>query len=228
MLTQASLGATPRIRALISDDNLLVRLGIRSVLETSDRISVIGEAACPAETAGRAVSLAADVIVTSRAVPSGHDAPRPVHRPAVLVVAHSAEQHLVVQALRDGAIGYLVHGQFAAADLVKAVVATAGGHPYMSPGAVAAVVESLRTPASTPEPEPEPEPGPRGLVSRREAELMDNIVRGRTNREIAGRLYITEKTVKNHVNHIYLKLGARTRAEAIAIWLGLADGQPAA
>ncbi|GAA1390750.1 response regulator transcription factor [Catellatospora chokoriensis] len=228
MITQAHSSSATRVRALISDDNLLVRLGIRSVLEGSDVVSVVGEAGDRTETVSRARSLTPDVIVASHgALAADGDAALALPDQAlVLVVSHSQERHLVEHAFRNGATSYLIHGQFAAADLVAAVVATAERRPYLSPGALAAMVESFRTqsiPDAQAEPEPEPEPSPRARVSRREAELMEHIVCGRTNREIAARLYVTEKTVKNHINHIYTKLGARTRAEVIAIWLGLAD-----
>ncbi|MEU7824861.1 response regulator transcription factor [Catellatospora sp. NPDC049133] len=227
MITHAPSSPATRVRALISDDNLLVRLGIRAVLEGSDMISVIGEAGDRTETVSRARSLSPDVIVAGHGALAADDSAPPLPDQAlVLVVSHSEERHLVEHAFRNGATSYLIHGQFAAADLVAAVVATADRRPYLSPGAVAAMVESFRTqsvPEPEPTPEPEPEPSPRARVSRREAELMEHIVCGRTNREIAARLYVTEKTVKNHINHIYTKLGARSRAEVIAIWLGLAD-----
>ncbi|MFC7247702.1 LuxR C-terminal-related transcriptional regulator [Catellatospora aurea] len=232
MITHAPSSPVTRVRALISDDNLLVRLGIRAVLEGSDMISVIGEAGDRTETVSRARSLSPDVIVAGHGAlaAQGDSAPPLPDQALVLVVSHSEERHLVEHAFRNGATSYLIHGQFAAADLVAAVVATADRRPYLSPGAVAAMVESFRTQSVAepePTPEPEPEPSPRARVSRREAELMEHIVCGRTNREIAARLYVTEKTVKNHINHIYTKLGARSRAEVIAIWLGLADRETA-
>jgi DNA-binding NarL/FixJ family response regulator len=216
-----------RIRALISDDNLLVRHGLRSVLESSNQVKVVGEADTRTEAMARAQRLRPDVIVVGQhAAPVDDEAgAEPASSAGVLVLAHSDDRHLVERAFRAGATSYLVHGQFVAADLIAAVVATAQRQPYLSPGAVATMVESFRSPAApvATKDRPSGDPRPRQRLSRREAELMEHIVCGRTNREIAGRLFISEKTVKNHVNHIYTKLSARNRAEVIAIWLGLTD-----
>ncbi|GHJ46928.1 DNA-binding response regulator [Catellatospora sp. TT07R-123] len=219
---------TIRIRALISDENLLVRLGLRAVLEGSDRVLVVGEAGSRVETIACAEHLSPDVIVVGeQALAAGAEPAGPLAgRAGVLVLSHTDERRAVQRAFRDGATSYLVHGQFVPDDLVAAVVATADRRPYLSPGAVAAMVECLRAPAEPaepPRPDRETTRGLRHQVSRREAELLEHIVCGRSNREIATRLFISEKTVKNHINHIYTKLGARNRAEAIALWLGLSD-----
>jgi DNA-binding NarL/FixJ family response regulator len=114
-----------------------------------------------------------------------------------------------------------VHGQFSPIECVDAVVAAAAGRHRVSPPVLDALVEHLRS---------APEPGAPGRdsrgthgLSRREVEIMEHIVRGRANGHIARALYISEKTVKNHINHVYAKLGTRNRAESIALWLGLAD-----
>ncbi|MEV0460356.1 response regulator transcription factor [Catellatospora methionotrophica] len=211
-----------RIRVFVSDDNLVMRLGLRSILETHPRVTVVGEAGADPDSLHRGRRLSPDVIVvgvglrqrTLEQSLSGLAAAA-----AVLVVADTDASPQVQHALRLGVTSYLVHGQFTADDLVSAVLSTARAEPYLSPGVLSGIVGTFRD-AALPSPGHGAPPADHRL-SRREAELMELIVLGRTNREIAQTLYISEKTVKNHVNHIYAKLSARNRAEVIAVWLGL-------
>ena len=139
----------------------------------------------------------------------------------VLMVTGCEDRTVIGQALRDGATGYLVHGQFGPDQIVQAVLDTAAGRPHLSPAALTALLDSLRSPAPHQHASSTAATEAHGL-SKREAEIMEHIVRGRGNNDIARTLYLSEKTVKNHINRIYAKLSARNRAEAIALWLGLA------
>jgi|KBSSwiStaDraftv2_1062776.scaffolds.fasta_scaffold212880_3 DNA-binding NarL/FixJ family response regulator len=219
-----SVSTSPaRVRSVIADENLVMRLGLRSILESSGQVSIISETGIDLENLQRAERLSPDVIIlgaygqwwmgeSALAGLSG--------RAAALILADDGGAAPVHWAFAHGATSYLVHGQFTADELVAAVLATAHGQPYLSPGVIATVVECLRhIPVDTRATAGKAGAGP-GL-SPREAELMEQIVLGHSNREIASSLYISEKTVKNHVNHIYTKLGGRNRAEAIALWLGL-------
>jgi DNA-binding NarL/FixJ family response regulator len=143
----------------------------------------------------------------------------------VLMLTYAQDADTVAEALRAGASGYLVHGSFEPADLLGAVRATHAGEAALSPPAASAAVAALHA-----EPRaaalPLPDHSTSGL-SAREREVMDLIARGLSNQDIAAELVLSAKTIKNHVNHIYAKLGVRTRAEAIASWLGVADAEPA-
>ncbi|GIF96920.1 DNA-binding response regulator [Catellatospora citrea] len=209
-----------RIRVFVADDNLVMRLGLRSILETHARVAVVGEAATDPDSLHRGRRLSPDVIVLGTGRHQLEQSLAGVAAAAaVLVVADTDESHQVQHALRLGVTSYLVHGQFTADDLVSAVLSTARREPFLSPGVLSGIVGTFRD-AALPQPTVVAPPADHRL-SRREAELMELIVLGRTNREIAQTLYISEKTVKNHVNHIYAKLSARNRAEVIAVWLGL-------
>ncbi|RZU53471.1 LuxR family two component transcriptional regulator [Krasilnikovia cinnamomea] len=235
--TGPATGPTLRVRTLIADANLVMRLGLRAMLDASEQILVVGDVDDGSGAVQRAERLCPDVVVVGAGTggPDGCILPRLNRKAGVLVLSGSDEPRLVEQAFRDGATSYLVHGQFTTADLISAVVSTAERRPYLSPGAVSAVVESFRSSlpgvtaavsgtAVPPEvPARAPRPPADHPLSRREAELMAHVMRGRTNGEIARTLFISEKTVKNHINHIYTKLGARNRAEAMAIWLGFTD-----
>jgi DNA-binding NarL/FixJ family response regulator len=133
------------------------------------------------------------------------------------MLTYTDEEDRVVAAIRAGASGYLVHGQFDADDLVARIRELASGDTVLSPAVIGTVFEALRrTPGS-----PDEADGPASLTGR-EREIMNLIAQGLTNGEIAARFVLSEKTVKNHVNRIYSKLGAGNRAQATALGLGTA------
>ncbi len=134
-----------------------------------------------------------------------------------LMLTYTDDQERVVAAIRAGASGYLVHGQFDADELATRIRQLAAGETVLSPAIVGTVFDALRkTPGS-----PDEADGPASLTER-EREIMNLISQGLTNRDIAERFVLSEKTVKNHVNRIYSKLGASNRAQATALWLGTA------
>jgi DNA-binding NarL/FixJ family response regulator len=225
-MVNGSRAAERRVSALVVDDNVVVRVGLTSLLEASGRVTVADEARDGDEAVKMAENRRPDVAlldVHMRGREGLQALPRLVTVTRVLMVTHNGDRDVIDQALRIGVTGYLVYGQFTPAELVDAVVGAASGLPHLSPVAVAALLDSLkvspqqlqqRQTASLP-------PATHGL-SHRETEIMEHIVRGRGNAHIAKMLYLSEKTVKNHINHIYAKLGTRNRAEATAFWLGLA------
>jgi DNA-binding NarL/FixJ family response regulator len=209
------------VRVVVADDNFVVRRGLASLVESGGHV-VAGEACDGDEAVMLADRLRPHVVLLDVAMP-GTDGlsvlPKLVSMARVLMVTDTDARHVVDQALRAGATGYLVYGQFTPVELLDAVAATAAGRARLSPSAVDALVESLRTSQLR---RAEPVAGNHGL-SQREAEIMEHVVRGRGNAQIASTLFLSEKTIKNHINHINAKLGTRTRAEAIALWLGLAS-----
>jgi DNA-binding NarL/FixJ family response regulator len=223
MINGSKVAVERRISALVVNDNVVVRVGLTSLLEASGRVTVAGEAADGSQAAELAENCRPDVALLDVRVP-GRDGlqalPKLVTLTRVLMVTYNGDRAVIDRALRIGATGYLVYGQFTPAELVDAVVGAASGLPYLSPVAVAALVDSLK--AAPQGQAASPRPVAHGL-SHREMEIMEHIVRGRGNAHIARMLYLSEKTVKNHINHIYAKLGTRNRAEAIAFWLGLAE-----
>ncbi|HTI21842.1 MAG TPA: response regulator transcription factor [Kutzneria sp.] len=141
----------------------------------------------------------------------------PAPRPPVLVVTPAIVPGDVLTVLRSGVRSILVEGQYTRADLLDAVRATAAGHSRLSAGPLAAVVDHVQT-----RPAAEPEPG-RQLLTRRELEILELIAAGESNVVIAQRLALAEKTVRNRVSQIYLKLRVGNRNEAVLWWLGHAD-----
>jgi DNA-binding NarL/FixJ family response regulator len=216
------------IRVLVVDDNPVIRQGVRALLEgAAEDLSVVGEAATGKEAIARAVELSPDVILLDIRMPvmNGVEAAASLtSRHRVLMLTYSDDEPLVVGAIKAGALGYLVHGRFEADELERAVREVADGRTVLSPAVAPVVFEALRR-DSPPAPGAHPEKGPESLTER-EREVMNLIARGRSNKAIAEELVISEKTVKNHIRHIYEKLDAAHRAEATALWLGLESGGP--
>jgi DNA-binding NarL/FixJ family response regulator len=208
---------------LIVGEDVIARLGLRTLLQVSGTTTIVGDATGGREALAQTGRLGPDVVLrhTSVSNPDLLLELRELARQApVLLLANDESPPAVERALASGATGYLVNGQYGPDELIAAVQATAKGQPRLSPGAVRVLVERLRTRRGQREPTRRPE------LSRREVEIVDQLVRGHTNAEIARSLGISEKTVKNHVNHVYAKLRTRNRAETVALWLG-AEPSPA-
>jgi DNA-binding NarL/FixJ family response regulator len=205
------------IRVMVVDDNPVIRGGVRSLLESSDGLEVVGEASTGKEAIERASELKPDVVLCDVRMPvmDGVEAAGRLSQSAkVLMLTYAEEEHLVTGAIKAGASGYLVHGRFQPEELERAVHDVMADKSVLSPAVVTMVFDALRK-----EPEKAKE-GPRSLTER-EVEIVNLLSRGKSNGDIASDLFISEKTVKNHINRIYAKLGVTTRAEAIAMWLGV-------
>jgi DNA-binding NarL/FixJ family response regulator len=140
----------------------------------------------------------------------------------ILVVSGELEPNQIVRALQAGASSYLVDGQFTASEVLSAALGTAAGRSHLSPAALAAVVDRLQHPERTGVPAELA-----GALSRREREIMELVAEGQSNAFIARREFISEKTVRNHLNNIYAKLQVHSRAEAILVWWGRPRTAPA-
>lgn len=205
------------IRVLVTDDNAVVRGGLVAVLSTVPDIEVVGEAATGQEAVERTQVLTPDVVLLDVRMPvlDGVAAASTIaKRAAVLMLTYSDESDIVVAALRAGASGYLLHGSFEPAGLADAIRTVHAGGTVLSDTASASVVAAIRDAPTTPQ-------GSEHGLTEREREVMELVARGRNNTDIARTLYISGKTVKNHINHIYAKLGVTDRTAAVAAWLGL-------
>jgi DNA-binding NarL/FixJ family response regulator len=211
------------IRVLIADDNAVIRQGVRALLTSSaDDIEVVGEASTGREAIDQAEVLRPDVVLLDIRMPV-MDGVKAAERLAtqckVMMLTYSDDEPMVAGAIRAGAHGYLVHGRFEPDELTRAVRDLAGGKRIVSPS-VAPVIFELIARGENHEPATRRDSGPDALTER-EREVMTSISRGRSNRDIANELVISEKTVKNHIRAIYDKLGVGSRAEAMAVWLGI-------
>jgi len=205
---------------LIVDDNALVRRGLRSFLETSERIEIVGEASDGILAETMVSSLRPDVTLLDVRMPrrDGISTARLIaDQTIVVMMTFTDEPEHIRSALDAGASGYLVHGSFDASTLVQTVLGAAQGTGAFSHQALAVI----RGGAAAPDPGNDRRSAQAEFgLSDRQVELMDMIARGQTNAEIAQDLYLAEKTVKNHINAIFGKLVVANRAEAVAVWLG--------
>jgi DNA-binding NarL/FixJ family response regulator len=219
------MGVDMTVRVVVADDNPVVRMGFRSLLEAGNAAVVVGEAGTGKEACDMVRRLRPDVVLLDVRMPHGDGLsvlPDLAAVARVLVVTYRDDEETVRAAMLAGATGFLVHGAFSAEELTRAVLDADAGGRYLSPSAAEALVRCALARPIDPNGRPGPTLGPsRALLSSREREVMDMVARGRTNASIAQALFLSEKTVKNHLNHIYAKLRAHSRAEAIVRWLGL-------
>ncbi|WP_017594059.1 response regulator [Nocardiopsis potens] len=217
------------ITVLAVDDNVIVRAGLVALLEVSDDIEVVAEAGDGAQALVEAERHRPDLVLLDVRMPvrDGVSTIEELTRfSKVIMLTHTEDAEVVSTALRRGASGYLVHGNFSAEELYRALHAVAEGTGTpLSPIAATVALNAMR---SAPE-KPAQAGDPAGLgLTQREGEILSAVARGLANRAIAEELFLTEKTVKNHINRIFRKLGVTSRAEAIARWNGVPPQQKTA
>jgi DNA-binding NarL/FixJ family response regulator len=211
------------IRVLLADDQLLVRAGFRALLDAQDDIEVVGEADDGEQAVELAAELVPDVVLMDIRMPvlDGLEATRRIldgdakgasgRGPVRVVVLTTYDlDEYVYDALRAGACGFLLK-QAPPEELVLGVRAAADGGALLSPSVTRRLLDEFtaRRPATT------RQPAALARLTAREREVLDLVVRGRSNTEIARALVIAETTVKTHVAHALDKLGLRDRVHAV-------------
>jgi DNA-binding NarL/FixJ family response regulator len=202
------------IRVLIADDHNIVREGLRAVLGSEPDMEVVGEAATGEEVVERAAELRPGVILMDLQMPNvnGIEATRRIlainPEIGIVILTMFEDDDSVFAAMRAGARGYVLKGADAQ-EVLKVVDAVAEGEAHFGPE----IARRLMAFFSAPKPATPSEAFPE--LTAREAELLDLIARGLNNAEIAKRLYVSQKTVRNHVSNIFLKLQVADRAQAI-------------
>ncbi|BDZ44407.1 response regulator [Naasia aerilata] len=200
------------LRVVLVDDHPLLRHGLRALLEDLGGATVVGEASNGEEGIALALELDPDVVVMDLVMPglSGLDATRRLidQRPelGVLVLTMSDDDASVFAALRAGARGYVLKGT-GGAQFLAAVRSVARGEAAYGAGVASRIRRFLTAP-------PQPDAKPFPDLTQREREILDLLADGRTNTEIAQTLFLSSKTVKNHLTSIFAKLQVADRVQA--------------
>jgi DNA-binding NarL/FixJ family response regulator len=202
------------IRILIADDHAIVREGLRAVLGSEPDMEVVGEAITGKEVVERAAELRPDLILMDIQMPelNGIEATRRILgvNPSigVVVLTMFADDDSVFSAMRAGARGYVLKGA-PPSEILKVLRAVAEGEAHFGPE----IALRLTNFFSAPRP-PSPEE-PFSELTSREREILDLIAQGHTNARIARQLFVSPKTVRNHISHIFTKLQIADRTQAI-------------
>lgn len=207
------------IRLLLADDEAMVRKGLRLVLETEDDLQVVGEATDGYEAIEEARRLRPDVVLMDVRMPrmDGVEACRQLvdesGTKVVVLTTFDLDEHLFA-AVRAGASGFLLKAS-PPEELVSAIRAAHAGNALVEPKMTKRLLEEFAR---------RPDPVAAGTIpdrfaelTEREVDVLREVVSGASNAEIAERLYISETTVKTHVNHILSKLGVRDRIQAVVL-----------
>jgi DNA-binding NarL/FixJ family response regulator len=212
------------LRVLVAEDQKVVRDGLVALLRMLPGIEVAGAAVDGDDAVRQALALAPDVVLMDLRMPGcdGVEATRRLARARpeqhVVVLTSYSDDTSVLAALRAGARGFLTKDA-GATDILQAVSAVSRGQALLDPGIQRRLVEAIVSGAI-----PEGPGAGNGGLTRREAEVLAEIAAGLSNAEIAAKLFISDTTVKTHVNHLLVKTGMRDRAQLVgyAYRLGLA------
>ncbi|MCX5230882.1 response regulator transcription factor [Streptomyces sp. NBC_00233] len=209
--------ATPT-RVFLLDDHEVVRRGLRDLIDDEPDMEVVGEAASAEQALARGPALRPDVAVLDVRLPDGdgisvcRDLRSRMPDVACLMLTSFDDEDALLDAIMAGAAGYVLK-QIKGSDLVAAVRTVATGQSMLDPATTARLMRSLRDPEAAKPPEDER----LAVLSDRERSVLELIGEGLTNRQIAKRLYLSEKTVKNHISRLLGKLGVERRVQAAVI-----------
>jgi DNA-binding NarL/FixJ family response regulator len=210
-------GAKTPITVFLLDDHEVVRRGVHDLLDDEPDITVVGEAATAEQALVRVPALRPRVAVLDVRLPDGNgvnvcrELRARMPDLACLMLTSFDDEEALLDSIMAGASGYVLK-QIQGADLVSAVRTVASGQSMLDPSATTRLMSRLRG-ADVEEPQPDALPG----LTAREREILTLIGEGLTNRQIGQRLYLAEKTVKNHISRLLAKLGVERRIQAAVI-----------
>lgn len=200
---------------MLVDDHELIRQGLRGILEKRPQMSVVAEAGTVRQAVTRAARAKPDVVVMDVQLPdgSGIEACRTIRADMpdtkLLMLTGFADDEAVMASIIAGASAFLLKTS-SGEEIAKAIERVAAGESLLDPGVTRKVLDQIRQMATTPKKAEEPK------LSENETRILEGIAEGKTNREIAAEIYLSEKTVKKYVSNILDKLDLRRRSEAAA------------
>jgi two-component system response regulator DevR len=202
------------LRVFLTDDHEVVRRGVADLLEEEDDLTVVGQASTAAEAMARIPALRPDLAVLDVRLPDGNgvelcrDLRSKMPQLNCLMLTSYPDEQAMVDAIMAGAGGYVIK-DITGMDLVSAVRTVGAGHSLLDNRAAAALMNKLREAAD--------KPGPLAGLSDQERTVLDLIGEGLTNRQIAERMFLAEKTIKNYVSRLLTKLGMERRTQAAVL-----------
>ncbi|MFF6996260.1 response regulator [Streptomyces sp. NPDC008313] len=218
MADREQAGPDTPIRVFLLDDHEVVRRGVHDLLDDETDITVVGEAATVEQALVRVPALRPDVAVLDVRLPDGdgvtvcRELRSALPELACLMLTSFDDEEALLDSIMAGASGYVLK-QIQGSDLVSAVRTVARGQSLLDPTATTKLMARLRGGEQPKEEEPDALPG----LTEREREILLLIGEGLTNRQIGQRLYLAEKTVKNHISRLLAKLGVERRIQAAVI-----------
>ncbi|MEV0976417.1 response regulator transcription factor [Streptomyces sp. NPDC049915] len=216
MAEREQAGPDNPIRVFLLDDHEVVRRGVHDLLNDEPDITVVGEAATVEQALVRVPALRPDVAVLDVRLPDGdgvtvcRELRSNMSDLACLMLTSFDDEEALLDSIMAGASGYVLK-QIRGSDLVSAVRTVARGQSLLDPSATTKLMARLR--GGQQQAEPDALPG----LTEREREILALIGEGLTNRQIGQRLYLAEKTVKNHISRLLAKLGVERRIQAAVI-----------
>ncbi len=202
------------IRVFLLDDHEVVRRGLHELLEAEDDIEVVGESASAQEATRRVPALRPDVAILDARLPDGNgiDVCRDIRSvdPSIkgLILTSYEDDEALFAAIMAGASGYVLK-QIRGTDLVDAVRRVASGQSLLDPAVTQRVLERIRHGVE--------EPPELKSLTEQERRILAHVAEGLTNREIAAKMFLAEKTVKNYVSSLLAKLGLERRTQAAVL-----------
>ena len=202
---------TTTIRVFLVDDHLVVRAGLRALLNTQPDVEVVGEASSGEEAATAIPSASPDLVMMDLDMGTGMHGAEGIKRlrsdgvdvPVLVFTTYDTDAD-VVRAVDAGAIGYLLKDS-TPDEIFGAVRGAVAGRSVLSPTVASRLVQQMQRPQEA--------------LTARESELLSLLAEGMTNRELGKALFISEATVKTHLGHIYAKLGVDNRSAAVSVAL---------
>ncbi|MEU1289877.1 response regulator transcription factor [Kitasatospora sp. NPDC005856] len=212
------------VKVFLLDDHEVVRRGVHDLLDAEPGFTVVGEASTMAQALTRVPALRPDVAILDMRLPDGdgvtvcRELRSRMPELACLILTSFDDEEALLDSIMAGAAGYVLK-QISGTDLVSAVRTVASGQSMLDPGAATRLMARLRGEAATQQPSDFPH------LTDREREILALVGEGLTNRQIGQRLYLAEKTVKNHISRLLAKLGVERRVQAAIIATQVLTGQ---
>ncbi|MDH6132283.1 two-component system response regulator DevR [Kitasatospora sp. MAA4] len=225
----AEAGPKPPVRVFLLDDHEVVRRGVHDLLDAEPDFEVVGEAGTVEQALIRVPALRPDVAVLDVRLPDGdgvsvcRELRSRMPELACLMLTSFDDEDALLDAIMAGASGYVLK-QISGTDLVSAVRTVASGQSMLDPGATTRLMARLRGDTGQEKQQPQALAG----LTDREREILELIGEGLTNREIGQRLFLAEKTVKNHISRLLAKLGVERRVQAAVIATQTSSAQQSA